>query len=135
MNPKRREKNTEVDFQMAPMIDMVFLLLVFFMCVSSLSQAENNIKINLPESAFSNTEEKKAQALTISLMKGVYLGKTPISFQELRNAFEKQTTINKHSTICIRAGKEVEYASIKKILKLCEKFNFSDILYSTYEKK
>ena len=49
MRMRRRELSAE-EFQMAPMIDMVFLLLVFFMCVSSLAQADKRTPVELPES-------------------------------------------------------------------------------------
>lgn len=39
---------------MTPMIDMVFLLLVFFMTVSTLAQAERAKEVDLPESAESD---------------------------------------------------------------------------------
>ena len=39
---------------MTPMIDMVFLLLVFFMTVSTLAQADRQVELELPESASSD---------------------------------------------------------------------------------
>jgi len=40
-------KRPEETFPMALMIDMVFLLLVFFMCVSTLAQADKRTPIKL----------------------------------------------------------------------------------------
>ena len=42
---------------MTPMIDMVFLLLVFFMTVSTLAQADRAKKLDLPPSAQSDVPE------------------------------------------------------------------------------
>jgi len=61
---------------MAPMIDMVFLLLVFFMCVSSLSQAGHRVELNLPESTSSETPKDLSKRLLLSIQKdgSFYLG-------------------------------------------------------------
>ncbi|MFU8849344.1 MAG: ExbD/TolR family protein, partial [Opitutales bacterium] len=53
---KRRHQAPE-DFQMAPMIDMVFLLLVFFMTVASVAQNQRQVKLDLPESDESKIPE------------------------------------------------------------------------------
>lgn len=46
---RKRAKIAEAEFQMAPMIDMVFLLLVFFMTVSTLAK-EARPELDLPYS-------------------------------------------------------------------------------------
>ncbi|MFT5468561.1 MAG: biopolymer transport protein ExbD [Verrucomicrobiales bacterium] len=45
---KRRGGEEEVEMQMGPMIDMVFLLLVFFMVTAKPIQRESDINIGLP---------------------------------------------------------------------------------------
>ncbi len=50
-------KRTEETFQMALMIDMVFLLLGFFMCVSVLAQADKTVELGLPESSESQVAD------------------------------------------------------------------------------
>jgi biopolymer transport protein ExbD len=48
--PRRRSTDTPVDMQMGPMIDMVFLLLVFFMVTSKPIKQESDITLGLPGS-------------------------------------------------------------------------------------
>ncbi|MFA5334747.1 MAG: biopolymer transporter ExbD [Candidatus Omnitrophota bacterium] len=52
-----RGGNEEPGFQMAPMIDCVFLLLIFFMSASSFSAPEAQLNVNLP--AVSTTTKDK----------------------------------------------------------------------------
>lgn len=40
--------NEKVDLQIAPLIDVVFLLLIYFMVVSSLKRSEADLSMNLP---------------------------------------------------------------------------------------
>lgn len=63
---RRRKKRAEADaFQMAPMIDMVFLLLVFFMTVSNLA-SESRPEMELAESGVAKVEVE-AEALPLVL--------------------------------------------------------------------
>jgi len=48
MRKKRRRKTSLVEMQMGPMIDMVFLLLVFFMVSAKPIRPETDIPIGLP---------------------------------------------------------------------------------------
>ena len=63
---------------MTPMIDMVFLLLVFFMTVSTLAQADRAKKLDLPPSAQSDVPEAEDLAdrgtLSLDADGTIYLG-------------------------------------------------------------
>jgi len=48
MRRSRKRRNTAVEMQMGPMIDMVFLLLVFFMVTSKPVEPERDIAMGLP---------------------------------------------------------------------------------------
>lgn len=48
MRKRKRRKTSVVEMQMGPMIDMVFLLLVFFMVSAKPIQPESDIPIGLP---------------------------------------------------------------------------------------
>jgi biopolymer transport protein ExbD len=84
---KRKEMPSE-EFAMTPMIDMVFLLLVFFMCVSSLAQADKKLKLELPESAESKVPENLTDRGVVSVDAAgrVYLGATPVELERLTEA-------------------------------------------------
>ena len=50
MNFKKNMQDSNIGFQLAPMVDIVFLLLIFFMVASVFSQWETKIGIKLPTS-------------------------------------------------------------------------------------
>ena len=63
MNFKGRNKISP-DFNMSSMTDIVFLLLIFFMIASTLSQQLNTIKIELPD-AKGKTENRKSVSVSL----------------------------------------------------------------------
>ena len=63
MNFRHRRKR-ELELSMTPMIDVVFLLLIFFMVTTSFNR-ETELKVSLPEANGSEVTEKKNIRLTI----------------------------------------------------------------------
>ena len=56
MSMRRRQRRIDlVEMQMGPMIDMVFLLLVFFMVTAKPTKPESDIKMTLPGSVSQET--------------------------------------------------------------------------------
>ena len=44
----RRQRSEDATINLTPMIDVVFLLVIFFMVGSKFSEAESRIKVNVP---------------------------------------------------------------------------------------
>ncbi|MEN8862889.1 MAG: biopolymer transporter ExbD, partial [Lentimonas sp.] len=91
MARRRTSKQPEEGFPMTPMIDMVFLLLVFFMTVSTLAQADRRVKLDLPESSQSDVPEDLADRGTISLDADgvIYLRAEPQSLETMQAAIKQ----------------------------------------------
>lgn len=121
---------------MAPMIDMVFLLLVFFMCVSSLSKADRNVSLELPESEQSQVPENASGRGVISIdAEGViYLGSSPVDRTTLKNTLQQALKEQPDLTVQIRADRHTTYQSIKTALQACAEAGASEIIYSTYQR-
>ena len=63
-----RGKNEEgPEFQMAPMIDVVFLLLIFFLCASHFQMEESELKANLPVSSIKVPSEDLPDDVVIDI--------------------------------------------------------------------
>lgn len=60
MKFKRQRRSADVDINMTPLIDVVFLLLIFFM-VSTTFIKESHLSLNLPEASAEPGEVARAQ--------------------------------------------------------------------------
>lgn len=122
---------------MTPMIDMVFLLLVFFMTVSTLAQADKHLKLELPESDKGKVPEDLAHRGTISVdADGVaHLGMKPQSIPQLKRRISDQLSQDPSLQIHLRADKAAPYSAIKKILRVCAEAGAYDVIYATMQSK
>lgn len=65
---KHENKNEDVGFQIAPMIDVVFVIMLFFMVKVGARQTETEIKSKLPGSAETSTSVTGLEPLEESIM-------------------------------------------------------------------
>ena len=134
MRLKRKEQPTE-DFAMTPMIDMVFLLLVFFMCVSSLAQADKKLKLDLAESAESKVPEDLTGRGVVSVDANgrVYLGATPVELDRLTDAVRVELSRRPGLRVLVRAERSVAFRDIKRVLKACAEAGAGEVIYATFQ--
>lgn len=120
---------------MAPMIDMVFLLLVFFMCVSSMATADKSVELDLPNSAESKVPDDLSDRgiISINSQGEIFLGMEVVSATEMQAAVKKLIQEKGDSSIVLRADRTVEFRWIKDVLKDCAEVGAYEIVYATYE--
>lgn len=117
------------------MIDMVFLLLVFFMTVSTLAQADRRLKLDLPESASSDVAEDLSDRGTISLdAEGhIYLGTVVQTLESMQATIKESLSVNPELRIHVRADQATPYSEIKKVLRSCAEAGAYEVIYATYQ--
>ena len=74
----RAKEEEDIQFQMAPMIDVVFLLLIFFLVATSFISEESQIQTNLPQKQEEPEEEVPQQFVVMVTKKGILVNKRPI---------------------------------------------------------
>ena len=127
----KRRNRIAVEFSMASMTDMIFLLLIFFMLTSTVV-VPNAIKVLLPQSA-QQTSAKPVTRVTIDAGLNYYVAygnqrERRVSFDEitpfLRDCFTKEPDIY----VALYAHEDVAYKEVVKILDLANRNNFRMIL-------
>ena len=120
---------------MTPMIDMVFLLLVFFMTVSNLAQADKSVEVALPESEESEVPKDLADRGTITLDASglIYLGPVEHSVESMQSQIESSLSENPELRIHVRADSATPYSAVKKVLRACAEVGAYEVIYATYQ--
>jgi len=134
--------SADEEFQMAPMIDMVFLLLVFFMVASNLNQADRMI-IDVPLAKNAVVPEDLTFRRTISILpagKGeeedhVYMGLTPIkNLSVLQDQLEVDVArYGEKMRVYIRADRNVRHKKVREVMKTCAEAGAANIIFATLQ--
>lgn len=73
----RKQNDDDVTLEMSPLIDCVFLLLIFFLVTTMMKKMEKQIRVDVPDSSVTIEEHAEPQRVIINLGKnGVYYSAT-----------------------------------------------------------
>ena len=135
MKKLRRRHQEPEDFQMAPMIDMVFLLLVFFMTVASVAKSQRQIELELPESEESIVPEDASGRgiLSVDAAGAYFIGDQPHTIESIQTAIRARIQSDPSTQVQVRADQATEYAAVQRLLKAASEAGAYEIIYATYQ--
>ncbi|MCF6156925.1 MAG: biopolymer transporter ExbD [Candidatus Brocadia sp.] len=111
----REKRLTKSIINLTPMVDMLFLILLFFLVTSSFIE-QPNIKLELPSTKYASTGKIEERVLTISRDGKLFFQNEPVERKNLvsvlKNAFSKQD----EKTLILRADKNVSYGTVVDIM-------------------
>jgi biopolymer transport protein ExbD len=124
----------DVAVDMGPMIDLVFLLLIFFMVASVVTELDKKeVAIPLSKHAKVPDDTTGRMMLSIDANNQVYVGLTPVDIEQLKASIETELEANPELRILIRADRRVEYKTCKEIMIACGDVGATDLIYATFE--
>jgi biopolymer transport protein ExbD len=121
---------------MTPMIDVVFLLIIFFLVSSHLARQENRLPLDLPvASTFDPLDPEKAP-LTISVDRQAKI-RVAGKFVDLDSLAAILSNLSKPAdsgaSIRIRTDGEVQYQFVEPVLRLAARAGVTDAAIAVYE--
>ena len=127
------KRHTELEhglkpIDIAPLIDMVFQLLIFFMLTSSFIM-QPGIKVNLPRAVTSEVVQHENVEVAISSENVIYINGKVITTQELKTLL-KQTAKAKGS-ILIKADRRASLGRIVEVWDMCRDLGITQINIAT----
>ncbi|PIQ99037.1 MAG: hypothetical protein COV66_14210 [Nitrospinae bacterium CG11_big_fil_rev_8_21_14_0_20_45_15] len=114
---------------LVPMINVVFLLLIFFMLTSTASKSK--MQVDLPEAKSSNEIEKERIVLVISKTGALEIDGVTIHSEALPEEFKKQFSSDKKKTVEIQADKNIEFGLFGKIIGMAREAGAEDFIFAT----
>jgi biopolymer transport protein ExbD len=130
---ERRRRSIEV-IDMIPMIDMVFLLLIFF-ALTSTFEVQRFLELNLPKGS-SGIELKKTERLTLSISKEnqITLENNPIELGELESKLKEITQGGSEVTLVIRGDENVPHGRVVELMDAANGAGVKKILVTVSRK-
>ena len=113
----QKEEKELISINITPLIDIVFLLLVFFMLATSFIQ-KSTIEVNLSSGKTVEIENQKNTVVLILNKKGqVYLNNKLINISNIRNEINNIIEKNPKYKILIKSHKKI---AVQKVIRLIE---------------
>lgn len=112
----------------APLIDMVFQLLIFFMLTSSFIM-QPGIKVNLPKAVTSEVVKHENVEVAISSENVIYINGKVITVQELKTLLKQTAKAN--GSILIKADRRASLGRIVEVWDMCRDLGITQINIAT----
>ena len=132
------------EFQIAPMIDILLVLLVFFMSISSTEVLQKTEGINLPVAKDAKPADKNTKGQTIiNILWAEMTNSGTIQIGEAKFAqaeatipvLQRGVQANPKMRIVIRADKKVRYEYLKQVMIAAGKAGVGNVTFSVVDKE
>ena len=119
--------------QLAPMIDVVFLLLIFFIVLWNYARFETEIDISVPAASAGENPERTIGEIVVNVRKEgqIIIEGIEKSEAETLEMFNNIVAAYPDQALILRGYKEASFDHIVKILNLCKKANIWNISFAT----
>ena len=130
MTFRTEKKSSAPALAMTSMLDVIFLLLCFFVTVSVFSQWESEISIKLPNAKTAQEPERLPGEIIVNLTREgrVRVKGGDMTLTELKSRLAKIAKFYPGQPVIIRADREVKYESLVEVIDTCREadvWNFS----------
>jgi biopolymer transport protein ExbD len=108
--------------ELTPMIDVVFLLMIFFLVASKLDEADRSIDVVLPQAAAAKplTSRPKEFVINIDRDGNYFAGARPVSLDELGRLLRQSVADEpQRQTVIVRADENVAHKFVVGAMDAC----------------
>ncbi len=109
----RRKSGSEVN--LTPMLDVVFIMLIFFIVTASFVK-ESGIEISLPGASTAVRKEKGNILIAISANDQIWMNRRQVDPRALRANIERMHAENPQGAVIIQADKEAKTGLLVKVM-------------------
>jgi len=108
--------------EMTPIIDMVFLLLIFFLVATTYQQSERELAIALPEAEAAGPISTMLREIIINVDSegAIIVGGQTMTLEELRTLVADAVRVNPDQKVSVRGDKDLAYGVIARVLDICK---------------
>jgi biopolymer transport protein ExbD len=119
MRFRRAVERREAAFDLMPLIDVVFLLIIFFMLTTSFRTIFQGIKVDLPTTTTKQERIEQNIIITITKDNVLYLDKARVATSKLVSLLKKKLG-EKKGLVMINADKLVRHGKVVEIMDLAK---------------
>ena len=131
----RKNRSKAPQLALTSMLDVIFLLLCFFVTASVFSQWESEIAIKLPSASTAEEPDRLPGEIIVNLAKDgrTTVNGTALSLDDLKVRLAKVAKFYPDQAVIIRADKEVRYERLVEIIDTCREANVWNFSFATEE--
>ncbi len=122
------------DVDLTPMIDVVFLLIVFFMTVANMITLER-VDVIMPVATHSVVPEEYGNRSTVTIERdgSLFAGANPVDLDTLQGFLQAEFNANPDLRVYIRADSYAEHQFINEVMQACAAVGIYNVIFGAFQ--
>lgn len=133
MNLRRHATPQHPGIQLAPLVDVLLLLLIFFLMTWNAARNENELDVKVPKA--SAAKEKSAPigdvVVNVKADGNVVVNRRILSVSELTDLLKGLVQLNADQAVVIRGDEAGAYKNVVSVLNVCSQSGVSNVAFAT----
>ncbi len=127
--PIKLNSAEEPTLNLTPMIDIVFLLIIFFMVGTKFTEIEQELEVSIPQVASGATDVTKAQQCVIAVFRGgrVSVDEDVMEIHELEMNLNQRVSDGAELHVIIRGDADGAFQNVANVLSACRRAGVNDL--------
>jgi len=127
--PLKTQHDDQPALNLTPMIDVVFLLIIFFMVATKFAEVERDIDLQLPEVAAANPQSSIPKQRVVCVLHDgqVTLDDQKLSLDELKRQLAQAQREFPQLSVVIRGDASCAFQHVAATLAACKEANISEL--------
>ncbi len=119
-------------FPLTSMIDLLFILLIFFMTASMYAQLEAELNVQLPVATKGQDIEREPHEIIINVMKdgNYFVFRTERTEEEINQMLQRLAGVYRGERIIVRADQETAWRNVVRVLDACKKADIWNVSFA-----
>ncbi|MDP8213782.1 MAG: biopolymer transporter ExbD [Candidatus Euphemobacter frigidus] len=127
---RRERKRSKIVINITSLIDVIFLLLIFFLVTSTFSE-QPALKIDLPRATTSGSGHTEDLVLAVTRKGNLYLDQKPVARGDLLGLLAEAARRKSEPSLVLKADREVSYGLIVELMDISRRAGLEKILALT----
>lgn len=123
-------KRVAMHLDIAPLVDVVFLLLIFFLLTSQFIK-QPGMKIELPEAKYARPQDKMDIVVAVTKKEDLFLNGISVTMEELPSRLWDILENNPRKIVIIKADKGVKLQPVVTIMDIAKRCRAEGVTIST----
>ena len=135
----RMKEESPFTVELTPMIDVVFLLIIFFLVATTFQRIEREISVSVPESETGQAGEEGPEPVVVNVLPvdegyQIVVGGNAISLDQLQSLLARRVVNEPKTKALVRADGDLRHEQVVEVADACRKAKAA-IAFTTLEKR
>jgi biopolymer transport protein ExbD len=133
MNLRGRAIPHHPGIQLAPLVDVLLLLLIFFLMTWNAARNENELDVKVPKASAAKEKAAPIGDVVVNVKSdgNVVVNRRTLSAPELNDLLKSLVQLNAEQAVVIRGDEAGAYKNIVSVLNICSEAGVTNVAFAT----